>query len=325
MRPRDGTERVPHHAFAGERCQASRAAGSGYNAQAMPTVRIIVRYDGTGLSGWQRQRGVRTVQEELERAASQMAKEPVRIHGAGRTDAGVHALAQVASFHTNANIPTKGWLLGLTSLLPPEIAVREAREAPDGYDPRRASGGKRYRYLILNDRIRDPILRDRAWHVFDKLDLAAMRATAQQFVGQHDFRAFRAADCERMNTVRHLFRVDLIESYGGRDGLLALEVEGTAFLKNMVRIITGTLVDVARARLAPELVPRLLAEGDRTQSGITAPPQGLYLDEVFVKSEHRLPDDSLRLRPSYADAILGMVSAAGASEPNDDDSVDEGG
>jgi tRNA pseudouridine38-40 synthase len=294
----------------------------GYNAGAMPTIRLIVRYEGTGLSGWQRQRGVRTVQEELERAASQMAKEPVRVHGAGRTDAGVHALAQVAAFHTNANIPSKGWLLGLTSLLPPEIAVREAREAPDGYDPRRASGGKRYRYLLLNDRIRDPLLRDRAWHVFDPLDLPRLRSTAQHFVGEHDFRAFRAADCERINTVRHLFRVELIERYAGRDGLLAIEVEGTAFLKNMVRIITGTLVDVARGRLAPELVPRLLADGRRAESGITAPPQGLYLDEVFVKPEHRLADDSLRLRPSYADAILARSRAA---IPSDDDSVDEGG
>jgi tRNA pseudouridine38-40 synthase len=285
----------------------------------MPTIRLIVRYDGTGLSGWQRQRGVRTVQEELERVASKMAGETVRMHGAGRTDAGVHALAQIAAFRTNLSIPMKGWLLGLTSQLPPEIAIREAREVPDGYDPRRASGGKRYRYLVLNDRIRDPLLRDRAWHVYDPLDLDRLRRTAALFVGQHDFKAFRAADCERTNTVRHLFRVELKESYAGREGLLALEVEGTAFLKNMVRIITGTLVDVARGRLPESLVPELLTSGDRTQGGITAPPQGLYLDEVFVRPEYRLPDDSLSLRPAYAEPIL--QGAAGVT----DDSEDEGG
>ena len=286
----------------------------------MPTVRLIVRYDGTSLSGWQRQRGVRTVQEELERAASVMARETVRVHGAGRTDAGVHALAQVAAFHTNATIPMKGWLLGLTSNLPPEIAIREAREVPDGYDPRRASGGKRYRYLILNERMRDPLLRDRAWLVYDSLDVNRMRETANQFVGWHDFKAFRAADCERIATVRHMYRVAIVEGYGGRDGMLALEVEGTAFLKNMVRIITGTLVDIGRGRLDPGVVAKLLAgEGTRGDGGITAPPQGLYLDEVFVRPEHRLADDTLKVHPGYANA------QATWKPTGDDESVDEGG
>lgn len=270
----------------------------------MPTVRLIVRYDGTDLSGWQRQRGVRTVQEELERAASAMAGEPVRVHGAGRTDAGVHALAQVAAFHTTANIPPKGWLFGLTSLLPPDIAVREARWVPDGYDPRRVSAGKRYRYLILAARVRDPLLRHRAWHVYDPLDYEAMARAAQQLVGRHDFRAFRASDCERISTVRHLFRVALRKGYADNPELVALEVEGTAFLKHMVRIIAGTLVDIGRGRLPESIVPELLASGDRTRAGVTAPPQGLYLDEVFVRPEYRLPDDSLSLRPSYADAVL---------------------
>lgn len=270
----------------------------------MPTLRLIVRYDGTGLSGWQRQRGVRTVQAELESAAASMAGEPVRIHGAGRTDAGVHALAQVAAFHTNAIIPPKGWMLGLTSRLPEQIAVREAREVPDGYDPRRVSAGKRYRYLILAERIRDPLLRTRAWHVHDKLDFDAMTRAAAHLVGRHDFRAFRAADCERQSTIRHLFRVELLRGYGGCEALIAVEVEGTAFLKNMVRIIVGTLVDVGRGRLAESAIPVLLASGDRTRAGITAPPHGLYLDEVFVRPEFRLPNDSLRLRPAYAEAML---------------------
>jgi tRNA pseudouridine38-40 synthase len=283
----------------------------------MPTLRLIVRYDGTALSGWQRQRGVRTVQEELERAAGAMARAPVRVHGAGRTDAGVHALAQVAAFHTDARIPPKGWLLGLTSLLPEDIALREAREVPDGYDPRRASGGKRYRYLVLNTRMRDPLLRHRAWHVYDALDVGAMERAAAHLVGRHDFRAFRAADCERVSTVRHLFRVALLRGYAGNPELLALEVEGTAFLKNMVRIIVGTLVDVGRGRLPEAIVPELLACGDRTRGGITAPPQGLYLDEVFVRPEYRLPDDSLALRPPYADAVLG--AEPGEIAPEDDD------
>jgi tRNA pseudouridine38-40 synthase len=285
----------------------------------MPTIRLTVRYDGTAFSGWQRQRGVRTVQEELERAAGEMARAPVRVHGAGRTDAGVHAHAQIAAFHTDATIPMKGWLLGLTSRLPEDLAVREAREVPAGYDPRRVSGGKRYRYLLVTSRIRDPLLRHRAWHVYDALDVAAMERAARHLIGRHDFRAFRAADCERVSTVRHLFRVALVPEYGGQRDVLAIEVEGTAFLKNMVRILTGTLVDIGRGRLPESIVPALLESGDRTGAGITAPPQGLYLEEVFVRPEYRLPDDSLALRPPYADEVL----HGGAETPTDPGPLEE--
>lgn len=279
----------------------------------MATIRLIVRYDGAQLSGWQRQRNARTVQEELERAASAIAGETVRVHGAGRTDAGVHALAQVASFETNANIPTKGWRLGMNSKLPPEVSVIEAREVPAGFDPRRASAGKRYRYLVNNLPSRDPLLRDRAWHVYDPLDFAALERAASRLVGVHDFRGFRAADCERTSTVRHVFRVALVRGYGGNPALCALEVEGTAFLKNMVRIITGTLIDVGRGRLPEGIVEEVLASGDRTRAGITAPPQGLYLDEVWIRPEFRLADDSLQLRPSYADEVLFGATASAAA------------
>lgn len=274
-----------------------------------------MRYDGTHLSGWQRQRNARTVQEELERAASALANETVRVHGAGRTDAGVHALAQVASFETKANIPMKGWRLGMNSKLPPEISVIEAREVADGFDPRRASAGKRYRYLIHHHPSRDPLLRDRAWHVYDELDLDAIERAATQLVGVHDFRGFRAADCERTSTVRHLFRVAVVRGYHGNPTLLAIEVEGTAFLKHMVRIITGTLIDIGRARLPESVITEVLQSGDRTRAGITAPPHGLYLDEVFIRPEYRLPDDSLNLRPSYADRIVnGAFSSIDSDE-----------
>ncbi|MBL8681266.1 MAG: tRNA pseudouridine(38-40) synthase TruA [Myxococcales bacterium] len=285
----------------------------------MATIRLIVRYDGAALSGWQRQRNARTVQEELERSASEMAGETIRVHGAGRTDAGVHALAQVASFETRAQIPMKGWRLGLNSKLPPEISVIEAREAQDGFDPRRASAGKRYRYLVLNAASRDPLLRDRSWHVYDKLDLEALERGAAKLVGVHDFRGFRAADCERESTVRHVFCVRVRRDYAGVPSLVALEVEGTAFLKNMVRIITGTLVDTARGRLAESVIDEVLATGDRTRAGITAPPYGLYLDEVWIRPEYRLPDDSLALRPSYADAILEATPRVTQPDQDDDD------
>ncbi len=286
----------------------------------MPTVRLLVRYDGTGLSGWQRQRGVPTVQEHLETAASVMACERITMRAAGRTDAGVHALAQVVAFRTAANIPDKGWRLGLTSRLPPQVAVLDARVAQDDFDPRRASAGKRYRYLLLNGPVRDPLVRDRVWHVYDPLDLARMRAEAEALVGDHDFAAFRAADCERVTTRRQLFRVDVRAGWQGRDELVAVEVEGTAFLKNMVRILTGTLVDVGRGRLPEGTVRARLADLDRTRSGMTAPPQGLYLDEVFLRREWLLPGDVMRPRPDYAERVLGH---RGPTDPDSDPDTDD--
>lgn len=285
----------------------------------MPTIRLIVRYDGTGLSGWQRQRGVETVQEHLEIAAATMAGERVTMRASGRTDAGVHALAQLVAFKTTVNIPERGWRLGLTSRLPPQVSVLDCRVAQDDFDPRRASAGKRYRYLLLRAPVRDPLLRNRVWHVWDTLDVARMRREAEVLVGAHDFRAFRAADCERESTRRHLFRVAIVERWRGDDDVIAVEVEGTAFLKNMVRILTGTLVDVGRGRLPEGTISARLADGDRTRAGMTAPPQGLYLDEVFVRREWLLPDDVLRPRPAYADEVL---RAAGARLPETDEDDD---
>jgi len=260
-------------------------------------IRILVQYDGSEFCGWQRQKGVRTVQRELEDAIERFTGSPTVVRGAGRTDAGVHAHCQVAAFDTAASIPPRGWVYGLTSLLPHDVSVLEARVVSGDYDPRRMSGGKRYRYLLLLRAIRDPLLRNRAWCLHDRLDVAKLRGAASVLVGTHDFAAYRASDCERKSTVRTLFRVNVVESYGSRSDVVAIEVEGTAFLKNMVRVITGTLVDVARGRLPSERPAELLTSGDRTRAGVTAPAHGLYLDEVFVRPEFRLPDDSLRVPP----------------------------
>lgn len=270
----------------------------------MPTVRLVIRYDGTHFSGWQRQRGVRTVQECIEEAAAVLVHEPVVVRAAGRTDAGVHALAQVAAVRVARDLPSRGWRLGLTARLPGDIAVLDARTVDDQFDPRRASAGKRYRYLLQCTPMRDPLLRDRAWHIHGDLDLDLLRREAALLTGTHDFRAFRAADCERDTTVRTLFRVGIVPDFRGEAGVVAIEVEGTAFLKNMVRVIVGTLVDVARGRLAEGTVRERLADGDRTRAGITAPPQGLYLDEVWLHPAWLLPDDVLRPRPAYAEAFI---------------------
>jgi tRNA pseudouridine38-40 synthase len=240
------------------------------------TLRLILEYDGTDFSGWQRQLGQRTVQACLEEALQAMVGEPVRVTGAGRTDAGVHAEGQVASVRVSSRIPTGGFVRGLNAHLPPDMAVREVHDVDAAFDARRSARGKTYRYLIWNHLVRSPLRARTSWHYRAPLDVHAMRAAAGVFVGEHDFRAFRASDCDRRSTVRLMraFEVDR------RGALITCEVEGTAFLKNMVRIMVGTLVSAGLGELDPAGLRRLLEAGDRTQAGVTAPAHGLTLVRV---------------------------------------------
>jgi tRNA pseudouridine38-40 synthase len=240
-------------------------------------VRLLIEYDGTDFAGWQRQPGQRTVQADLEDAIAEMTGETVLVRGAGRTDAGVHAAGQVANFTLEATIPPIGLLRGLNSILPPDIALLDVADAPPDFDARFSARGKVYRYQVWNHLVRSPLQARRSWHCRRPLDLAAMQAAAGELCGQHDFRAFRASDCERRTTVRIVRRLDVER----QDSLLSFEVEATAFLKNMVRILVGTLVDVGRGRLPPETIGRMLQTGDRTIGGVTAPPQGLTMMRVI--------------------------------------------
>jgi tRNA pseudouridine38-40 synthase len=239
-------------------------------------LRLIVEYDGTDFCGWQRQDSGPTVQAELEAALHGMTGEHNVAHGAGRTDSGVHALGQVAHFDTARDIAERGFHLGLNSALPRSISVRAVDEVDAVFDARRSARGKLYRYSIWNDLVRSAY-RDRyTWHVRRPLDEARMQAAARHLVGRHDFEAFRAADCERKTTERTLARVDVRRE----DRLITIEVEGDAFLKNMVRIISGTLVYVGDGRIAPDEIPRILEARDRTRAGITAAAKGLCLVRV---------------------------------------------
>ena len=241
------------------------------------TLRLVVEYDGTDFAGWQRQNGQETVQGCLEKAFHTMTGQAVIVRGAGRTDAGVHAEGQVASVELASRIPNLGFLRGLNTLLPPEIAVLEVADMPGGWSARHDARGKIYRYQVWNHPVRSPRHARRSWHVYEALDTHAMREAARLLVGEHDFRAFRSSDCDRKNTVRIMRRFDL-----RRDGaLLSIEVEGTAFLRNMVRILVGTLVAVGKGKLTLEQVKALLESGDRTQAGVTAPACGLTLVRVI--------------------------------------------
>lgn len=242
----------------------------------MRHIRLVIEYDGTALHGWQRQTNGPTVQQHLEDALAQLCAHEVTVTGASRTDAGVHARGQVASFRTERAIPLHGIRRGLNSLLPETIAVREADEVDDAFHPRFSATGKHYRYTLLCARDRSPRWRDRAWHHPESLDRAAMRAGALWLIGEHDFAAFRAAGCTAKTTVRRIDAIDLAD-----DGdHLVIDVRGNAFLRNMVRIVVGTLTEVGTGRRPPGQVAEILGSKDRTKAGITAPARGLELVEV---------------------------------------------
>jgi tRNA pseudouridine38-40 synthase len=244
----------------------------------VPVVKLTLEYDGTRYVGWQVQPNGPSVQAEVERALATLHKAPRRVTAAGRTDAGVHALGQVASFPEAAPLPLTAYVQGMNALLPDDVAVRAASVEPDGFDARRSAQGKRYRYRILNVPARAPLAQRYTWQVFRPLDLAALRAAAAPLVGRHDFAAFQAADCEAGHAVRDVRRLEVVAAGGGE---IAVVIEATAFVKHMVRNIVGTLVEVGLGRRDPASIPALLEGRDRTRAGRTAPPQGLVLEEVF--------------------------------------------
>ncbi len=246
-------------------------------APALRTLRMVVEYDGTDFCGWQRQRADRTVQQCIEEAFEKMLGHPVAVRGAGRTDAGVHAQGQVAAVDLVERIPTLGFLRGLNSHLPHDVAILEVAEAADGFDPRRAARGKIYRYSIWNHPIRSAIQRRVTWHIKRPLNVQLMRDAAARLEGEHDFRAFRAADCERPSTRRTMRRVHVSRS----GALITIEVEGTAFLKNMVRIMAGTLVGAGHGAISLARIDEAFIRGERTCAGVTAPPMGLCLAQVI--------------------------------------------
>jgi len=244
----------------------------------VPVVKLVLEYDGTRYVGWQLQPNGPSIQAEVERALETLHKAPRRVTAAGRTDAGVHALGQVASFFEREPLPLEAYLKGMNALLPDDIAVRAASLEPEGFDARRSASGKRYRYRIENGPTRAPLQRLVAWSFHRRLDVEAMRAAAVHLVGRHDFASFQAADCACDHAVREVRRCEVLGEAGGR---VEVVLEATAFVKHMVRNIVGTLVEVGTGRRAPGSLPALLLAHDRTLAGATAPPQGLCLEEVF--------------------------------------------
>ena len=248
----------------------------------MTNVKLTIAYDGAAYHGWAEQPDVVTVAGTLRQALGRLLNVPadeIRLQGASRTDSGVHAQGQVMNLHHDTNRDLWDFVRGLNALTPDDITIWDAVVVADDFNARHDSRGKHYRYRFWPHRFADPLRRRQTWHVRHELDVARMQRAAKHLLGTHDFTSFRAADCQAQSTVRELTRVDLVAC----DDELELHVEGTAFLKYMVRNIAGTLVEVGRGQIDADLEAILRAR-DRRAAGQTAPPHGLTLLEVFYDS-----------------------------------------
>lgn len=244
----------------------------------MRNLRLVIAYQGTHYAGWQIQPVSPTVQGVIEDRLRQLTQQPSRLRAAGRTDAGVHAMGQVANFRTESSHGLRTFFRGLNALLPHDISILSVEEVPLEFDSRRHNRGKHYRYSVWNRRSLSPFHVHTTYHLHRPLDTDAMARASRALVGTHDFAAFRSADCERETTVRTLYRCSVTRE----EDLIHIDVEGTAFLRNMVRIIAGTLLEVGQGTRSAESLPALLRGGDRVQAGMTLPPEGLCLVRVLL-------------------------------------------
>jgi tRNA pseudouridine38-40 synthase len=248
-------------------------------AQNMPTTfKLTIEYDGSAFHGWQRQKQARTVQQTIEQALAVMTRETVPLIGSGRTDAGVHALGQTASFRTACGLNGTAFLNGLNSLLPDDVVVHACEPMPANFHARFDAKLKHYRYHILNRPVPPAIGRQFIWHIRRALDTAAMAQAAEAFIGTHDFKAFEGAGSPRSHTVRTV--TDSIASQTA-DGRLTYDIQADGFLRFMVRNIVGTLVEVGLGKMTVQEVGVILQAKDRCRAGATAPPQGLFLIAVI--------------------------------------------
>jgi tRNA pseudouridine38-40 synthase len=250
-------------------------------------IKMVVAYDGTNFAGWQRQRNLPTIQQILEEAIGIMVREQVNLQGAGRTDAGVHALGMVANFSTSAGIPCTGFLLGLNSMLPSDIRIRAVADAEPGFHARKSAKAKTYVYNICTEPVQCPTKRLYSAHIPYNLDVEAINACLASLIGTHDFSSFEAVGSrDRSNengrgAVRQIFEARASRSNGG--DTVIITVTGDGFLRHMVRNIVGTVAEGGKGRMTVAEFQRILATRDRKHAGPTAPAHGLFLKEVYYR------------------------------------------
>lgn len=242
----------------------------------MKRVMLIVAYDGTNYHGWQMQPNAVTIEQILNEKLSELLKEDIQVIGASRTDAGVHAEGNVAVFDTNTSIPGEKISYALNHLLPEDIVIQESFEVEPDFHPRKCDSIKTYQYRILNRNFNLPVKGRNAYHFYRKLDLDKMREAAAYFVGKHDFKNFCSSHTQAKSTIRIIYSFDIEEE----DEEIVLTVSGNGFLYNMVRMLTGTLLDVGTGRMSPDKIPELLAAKERVHTPNTAPARGLTLLDI---------------------------------------------
>jgi len=252
-------------------------------------IALGIEYDGTGFFGWQRQREVTSVQAELEMALAKVANQPIEVFCAGRTDAGVHATGQVVHFDTTSIRDEKAWVMGTNTQLPDQIAVRWAKVVPDDFHARFSATARRYRYVIYNHKYRPAILCSGISHYHQSLDIALMQQAAPALLGEHDFSAFRAIQCQSNTPFRHVQHLRL-ERFGD---YVVLDIKANAFLHHMVRNITGSLLEIGMGRQTPDWLATLLASKNRNLAAATAKPGGLYLVDVDYPAHFQIPKVAL--------------------------------
>ncbi|MDO8933039.1 MAG: tRNA pseudouridine(38-40) synthase TruA [Rhodocyclaceae bacterium] len=262
----------------------------------MVRIALGVEYDGSGFAGWQSQSHGNTVQDALEKALTAIADHPLRVVCAGRTDAGVHALGQVVHFDTTADRPDSAWVRGVNAHLPPQVAVGWARPVAAEFHARFSARSRTYRYLLLNRPVRPALLAGRCGWFHRPLDVAAMRAAAACLVGEHDFTAFRAAECQAKSPVKQLYRADI-----ATEGEFVLfEFHANAFLHHMIRNLVGSLVYIGKGKHPPQWLAELLAGRDRSRAAPTFDAAGLYFAGVEYDPCWQLPGGS----PGFGHTIL---------------------
>ncbi len=243
----------------------------------MVRIKLIVAYDGTNYVGWQYQPNGMSVQQRLEQALHQLTGIIHTVYSSGRTDSGVHAQGMVCHLTTERDLPLTAWREGVNRFLPDDIAVRHVEKVNDQFHARFSARGKHYRYTILRDPVRSPLERKISWQVKKPLDLKKMEQAAQSFLGQHDFSAFRTSGCSADTTIREIFSIDFRED----DLLLYIDIRGSGFLRNMIRMMVGTLVQIGRGKRPVSVIQELLNDAGSAPSPLTAPAQGLCLMKVW--------------------------------------------
>jgi tRNA pseudouridine38-40 synthase len=242
----------------------------------MPTVKLVLEYDGTCYAGWQRQPDQPTIQEAVERAILQVSQATVSVIGAGRTDSGVHAHGQVASFRMDRDWPESNWMRSLNAVLPKDIVVRSSTLMDDHFHAQHDARGKLYTYRLLYRPARPTIDRAFVWHIYKALDETAMQQAATTLIGSQDFSSFEGSLTDNKNPICHLQRLAVIR----HDDQIFIEAYADRFLKHMVRAMVGTLVEVGLGKRAPDSLTEVLRARDRSAAGQTAPPHGLCLMRV---------------------------------------------